>query len=185
MEIREESLQIAKQFKSNWVELAERLSQIETKKMFEEWGYESIETYGLKELRIKRPTLHKLLSSYYFLKKEEPKILEQRHEYEHFPQPDLVQVLSKAKESSHMSTDQYESFKDSMLEQELTKATAMKNLKEIDSSIGAKNETQRFQQTLGMVRRIASFLDEFEDVPENYFDALQEVEQFLQAKVQK
>ena len=182
MEIREQSLKIAKQFKSNWIELAEVISSIDSDTLFGEWGYDSLEDYCVKELHIKRPTLKKLLSSYFFLKREEPKMLEARSEYEHFPQPDVVDVLQRAHLSNNVSSEQYQSFKEGLLEQGVTKTTALKNLKEIDHTITGATETQRFKQTMGMVRRLGSFLDEFEDVPEKYIDVISEIELFIQSK---
>lgn len=182
MEIREQSLKIAQQFKSNWIELAEVISSIDSGTLFGEWGYDSLEDYCVKELHIKRPTLKKLLSSYFFLKLQEPKMLEARYEQEHFPQPDVVDILQRAHASNNVSEEQYESFKEGLLEQGVTKTTALKNLKEIDHTITGATETQRFKQTMGMVRRLSSFLDEFEDVPENYIDIISDIERFIQSK---
>ena len=68
-------LSSAKRFKSSWVELGEKLLEVQRRGLFREWGYDSFEDYCTREIRIKKPTAQKLTHAYRYLKKEEPELL--------------------------------------------------------------------------------------------------------------
>src|SRR4051812_43890779 len=74
--LREKTLETAKRHKASWIQLGQFLYTIYKDKHYKDWGFLTFETYVGKELHLKQTTAVKLLKSYYFLEKEEPKILE-------------------------------------------------------------------------------------------------------------
>ncbi len=66
-----EALNVARRFKTSWVELGGKLFEIRKKKLFEEWGFGKFDDYSQNEIKIKPRTAAKLTASYGFLKKEE------------------------------------------------------------------------------------------------------------------
>src|ERR1700752_2981475 len=72
--LREKVVEVAKKYKATWIELGQYLFTIYKDKLFKTWNYLSFETYCMKELGIKQLTASKLLKSYEFLEKEEPRI---------------------------------------------------------------------------------------------------------------
>ena len=84
-ELRVKTVEIAKKHKSSWIELGQHLFSIYKNKLFKEWGYQAFETYCRKELGIKETTASKLLKSYSFLEKEEPRIVKPEFPQEENP----------------------------------------------------------------------------------------------------
>jgi len=73
--VRLEALRRAQSFKRSWVELAETLTQIRSKRSYESWGYDDFYDYCSKELQIRRPTVDKLTLSYSTIKEHRPQVL--------------------------------------------------------------------------------------------------------------
>lgn len=72
--LREQTLECAKRHKASWIELGQYLYTIHKDKTYKTWGFLTFETYCRKELRIRETTAAKLLKSYFFLEKEEPRL---------------------------------------------------------------------------------------------------------------
>ena len=64
-------LDAVKRFKGNWLELGRFVSAVEKQGVFRDWGFATFDSYCTRELKLKRPTVVKLLNSFRFLKKEE------------------------------------------------------------------------------------------------------------------
>ena len=73
--LRYQVLQNVKDFKTSWIGLGQALYTVWKDKLYKEWGYNQFDTYTSKEIGIRKQTAMKLLKSYYFLEKEEPKYL--------------------------------------------------------------------------------------------------------------
>ncbi len=73
--LRYQVLQSVKDFKTSWISLGQALYTVWKDKLYKEWGYNQFDTYTSKEIGIRKQTALKLLKSYYFLEKEEPKYL--------------------------------------------------------------------------------------------------------------
>src|SRR3954453_16004646 len=69
-------LESARRFKASWVDLARHLVRVKGEGLFEEWGYGTFEAYCARELRIKKAPAKKLVMSYGFLERREPRALE-------------------------------------------------------------------------------------------------------------
>ena len=73
--LRHNILAALRQFRASWVELGRLLNDVALGGDFKEWGYDDFEVYCARELGLKRPTVQKLMVSYTYMKKHEPKRL--------------------------------------------------------------------------------------------------------------
>lgn len=73
---RADTLQKARAFKRTWIELAEALSRVSEKRLWERWGFPDFDAYCRKELHLRGSTVAKLLGSYRFLETSAPKVIE-------------------------------------------------------------------------------------------------------------
>ncbi len=114
-QVREEALSTAKQFKVGWTDLGRILYSIHKDKMYREWGYDSFETYVMKEMGIRKQTSLKLLRSYSFLESDEPKFLHkdsmEKKKPVNIPECDTVDVLRTAKKKKDLSAEDYNRLK--------------------------------------------------------------------------
>ena len=93
--LRYQVLQNVKDFKTSWIGLGQTLYTVWKDKLYKEWGYVQFDTYTSKEIGIRRATAMKLLKSYYFLEKEEPRYLRK----------DLSEDIAVAKVPSYETVD--------------------------------------------------------------------------------
>ncbi len=104
---RYEALEVARRFKTSWIELGGTLLKVRTKQLFKKWGYPSFESYCKDEIRIKPRTAAKLTASYSFLREEEPAVLKRDGVRRPIPEPDAVEVLRKAKQDDNVDENSY------------------------------------------------------------------------------
>ncbi|MBX3162218.1 MAG: hypothetical protein KF773_40010 [Deltaproteobacteria bacterium] len=101
---RADTLQKARAFKRTWLELAEALSAVNEKRLWEKWGFTDFDAYCRKELHLRGSTVAKLLGSYRFLESSAPKVIE-RARTDHFeaPIPSIatVEFVKKATEEGN------------------------------------------------------------------------------------
>jgi hypothetical protein len=109
---RHEVIVSARKFKSIWVELGALLIRVRKEQSYKEWGFETFDTYCLKELHIKRQTALKLTNGYAFLEKHERELLNKPPEER--PAFEVVEVLAKAEERGQLSDAEYKSIRDSI-----------------------------------------------------------------------
>lgn len=107
--LRESAREASKNFKNSWVSLGRVLYSIWRDKLYKDWGYQEFDTYVTKEVGIRKQTSLKLLRSYYFLEKEEPKYLQEEYAEEadpnQIPSYEAVDVLRLAKSKKLASQD--------------------------------------------------------------------------------
>jgi hypothetical protein len=100
--MRSDTLQKARAFKRTWLELAEALTQVQSKTSWQAWGYPDFDAYCRKELHLRSSTVAKLLGSYRFLETSAPRVIERARNTDHFesPIPSLpaVEFVQKATE---------------------------------------------------------------------------------------
>lgn len=115
-------LSTALQFKTNWVELGRHLYEVYKSEQFREWGYASFQKYCSQEIGIKQATADKLTTSYYYLEKHEPKVLNQYKAKERPEIPDFetVSCLAKIREDENVPEEKYEEFKEAAFEEGCT-----------------------------------------------------------------
>ena len=71
-----EAVRRAQGFRRSWVDLAEILVQVRSRKLYTKWGYDDFYTYAQDELTLKRATVDKLTISYSTLERHAPQVLE-------------------------------------------------------------------------------------------------------------
>ena len=116
--LRYQVLSTALAFKTNWLELGKHLYDVYKEEKFREWGFSSFEKYCSQEIGIKKKTAEKLTTSYYYLEKHEPKVLNQYQTKERAEMPDFetVNCLAKIREDEQISEEKYEEFKEAAFE---------------------------------------------------------------------
>ena len=114
-------LDAAKRFKTNWLELAKYLYQVQEQKIFKEWGYLTFDLFCAKEIGIKKQTALKLLRSYNFLACEEPHFLGPEslgaRTPAQLPGYESIDVLRMAKRNKDLKPEDYNQLKERTLEQ--------------------------------------------------------------------
>src|SRR3954451_15902599 len=99
--VRADTLQKARAFKRTWLELAEALSKVTEKKLWEGWGFSDFDAYCRKELHLRGSTVAKLLGSYRFLESSAQRVIERaRADHYEAPIPSIaaVEFVQKATE---------------------------------------------------------------------------------------
>ncbi|MCK9571733.1 MAG: hypothetical protein M0Q96_00415 [Candidatus Omnitrophica bacterium] len=125
-------LESAKSFKSSWIELGRCLYSAWKDKLYKEWGYSSFDIYAAKEIGIRKQTAMKLLKSYYFLEKEEPRYLKEEFMLEanpaSLPSYEAIDVLRQAKNKLTPDSADYASLKKGIFENGRQAIEAKKDL---------------------------------------------------------
>jgi hypothetical protein len=185
---RYEVLDKAKQFKSSWVELGEKLLLVNNKGRFREWGYQSFEEYCVQEIRIKRGTAEKLTMAYRFMEKEEPALLAPRQDSNQQlkPLPDYrsVDLLRKAKEEKGFSEEEYGDLRKSIIEEERSHPTVLKKFKEVAALREEPNPLAPVKASLSAARRLESTLRSLGEVPGQYLANLGELISHLEHELE-
>ena len=174
----------AKRFKSSWVELGEKLLQVSSKGRFKEWGYGSFEEYCVQEIRIKRGTAEKLTMAYHFMEKEEPALLNRREELKPLPDYRSVDLLRKAKDEKGFSEEEYGKLRKSVVEEERSHPTVLKQYKEVAALREEVNPLAPVKAALSAARRLDSALRGLSDPPAQYLEQLGEILAHLEAELE-
>lgn len=119
--LREKTLDAAKRHKASWIELGQYLFSIHKDKLYKAWGFLAFETYCKKELGIKETTAAKLLKSYLFLEKEEPKFLKPNFVQDEetaaaVPHYESVNMLRLAKQNQKITPENYATLRKSVID---------------------------------------------------------------------
>jgi len=141
--LRQKTMELARRHKASWIELGRHLYTVHKDKHFKAWGFLSFETYCQKELGIKQQTAAKLLKSYYFLEREEPRYVEPKFPETEAPKkiPDYesVNLLRLARENKKLTPQDFAQIRDSVL-------SAGKEPKEVRSQVKKILETRNPQE---------------------------------------
>jgi len=120
-ELRDKTLDVARRHKASWIELGQYLFSISKNKLFKEGGYLSFAAYCVKELKIREATASKLLKSYMFLEKEEPRMVKPEYMAEEEPKkiPDYesVNLLRLAKQNQHIPVQEFAELRHDVLDE--------------------------------------------------------------------
>ena len=173
-------LDTAKRFKSSWVELGEKLLEVQKGGLFRAWGYESFEDYCSREVRIKKPTAEKLTLAYRFLEKEEPELLARRTELKPLPDFRSVDLLRRAREEE-FGEDDYSQLRRTVLEEERGHPTVARHFREL-ASPRDDEAASALKSALAAARRLESALQRVPDLPE-LAEQVQELVMVLEAKI--
>lgn len=117
--LREKVRELARSHKASWIMLGQHLYTVHKDKFFKKWGFLSFEGYCSKELSLKSATASKLLKSYYFLEKEEPRMTHQAtYEGEtecRVPDYESVNLLRLAKEKEQLTPQDFAEIRESVI----------------------------------------------------------------------
>ena len=128
--LRQTVVSAARRFKSTWVELGKLLVRVRDEGLFEGWGFQSFEAYCSKELHIRKATAQKLVRSFGFLAKHDPKALEDEGLPQRAPAFEVVEVLADAEERGQLSPNEYQSIRESIWNPERSSAELKRELVE-------------------------------------------------------
>lgn len=157
-------LMAARRFKATWAEMGKLLVQVRNEAKFEEWGYDSFDTYVTKELHIRKSTADKLLKSFGFLQKFEPTVVEAPDLQERAPAFEVVEVLADAEARGQLTPSEYKSIRDTIWDAEKSTAELRRDLEERFPRPPPPEDLslRRFAQS---ARRLAKELGEANKVP--------------------
>lgn len=117
---RAELLKRTSRFRACWHELAEALSRCKAEGLYSQWGYASFEAYYRKELRLKASTVQRLVSSYGYLHRVAPEVLERDGVHEPIPSAESIDFLRRSDEAGaleEVSSELVEQVRIAVLEQ--------------------------------------------------------------------
>jgi hypothetical protein len=171
----------AKQFKSSWVELGEKLLEVQQKGLFRQWGYDSFEDYCSREVRIKQPTAQKLTLAYRYLEKEEPELLARRTELKPLPDYRSIDLLRQAKEDLALPEEEYANLRRTVLEEERSHPTVQKRFREVAGENPAADSQNSLRQALAAAHRLQNALPHLPELPAEFVDAVTRLVNWLEA----
>lgn len=160
--LRHNALQSAKSFKTSWVELGQSLYSVWKDKAYKEWGYAKFETYTAKEIGIRKQTALKLLKSYYFLEKEEPRLIEKDYvrtaETACMPTYEAVDVLRRASSNRDIDRTDYATIKKNVLERGRAAGEVKRDLTALIRQREELEPEEARRRRLALVKRLISLL---------------------------
>ncbi len=119
-ELRGKAAEVARRHKASWIELGQYLYSIQKNKMFKYWGYLEFDGYCAKELGIKPLTALKMVRSYQFLEREEPKVIELNstgsENLRKIPSFEAVNILRLARRNKQFTEKDLEDIREEVLE---------------------------------------------------------------------
>ena len=157
----------AKRFKSSWVELGKALTKVHHDGSWQEWGYQSFEGYCFRELRLRKSTVQKLVRSFSFLDKHEPKAMAQDDIVETAPPFEVIEVLADAEDRGALSAQEYRNIRDSIWNPEKPVNELKRDLVEQfpKEAPPARSNGQDLKRLASMARRLAEELSLSKKVP--------------------
>ncbi len=179
-------LDVARRFKSSWVELGQELLRVNREGLFRQWGYESFQEYCLREIRIKQPTAQKLTRAYHYLSREEPELLSRKAELKPLPDYRTIDLLREAREEQRFSNEQYAALRKAVLEEERSHPAVRKQFKEMaaaNRSDPLAEQTERCKAALAAARRLDNCLQPLQDLAGAFLGELSGLIALLQEQV--
>lgn len=162
--VRADTLQKARAFKRTWLELAEALSGVTEKKLWERWGFSDFDAYCRKELHLRGSTVAKLLGSYRFLETSAPKVIERaRTDHYEAPIPSIatVEFVEKATAAGHADAETLRTIHRSAFEEGLEKPMLAKKYGEIVFPVTNADKKEKLRSGIAAAaRRLSSLLAE-------------------------
>jgi len=156
----------ARQFKSSWVDLGEKLLKVKREGLFAEWGYQDFIDYCRKEVRIKQPTAQKLTMAYRYLEQKQPALLQQGADLHPLPDYRSVDLLRQAEEEQQLSQDEISQLRHAILSENRSFPTVRQRFNQASQSHRDDAERRRIalQAALSASRRLGSALEGIEDL---------------------
>jgi hypothetical protein len=159
-----EVLEVARRFKTSWVELGGKLYEVRRKKLYEQWGYGKFDEYCSQEIRIKPRTATKLTTSYAFLKNEEPSVLRRDGVVRPVPDIQVVDMLRRAREKEALPEREYSKIKE-MAFNDAPIADVRSQMKQHQPALPAPAKGQVIKNLLFQARKLADGLAAVPGIP--------------------
>jgi hypothetical protein len=163
--LRKKTAEAVKRHKASWVELGQFLYSIHHDKLFKSWGYLTFEAYVNKELRLKSATAGKLLKSYQFLEKEEPRFVKQAVSDEEedvakpVPHYESVNLLRLARQNKNITPAEFADIREAVLVKAQEPQEVRSQVKKIlAESIDEDSEEAARNRKKSKLRRLISLL---------------------------
>lgn len=179
-------LDVARRFKSSWVELGEELLRVNRDGLFRQWGYDSFQEYCNREIRIKQPTAQKLTRAYHYLAREEPELLARKAELKPLPDYRTIDLLREAREEQEFSGDQYAALRKAALDDERSHPAVRKQFKEMaaaNRSDPLAEHAGHCKTALAAARRLDNCLQPLGDLAGPFLNGLSGLIALLEAQV--
>ena len=175
-------LATAKDFKSSWVALGERLMQVKGGGTYREWGYSDFDEYCSREVRIKKQTAEKLTLAYRYMEKEEPQLVARQAELNPLPDYRSIDLLRQAKEEQNFSEDEYQELRQAVVEDNRSHPTILKRFKEVASAHddSPPDPAVALKKAISAARRLDGALGEVPQVPEEHRESLRRLAFYLE-----
>jgi hypothetical protein len=159
-----EVLEVARRFKTSWVELGGKLYEVRQKKLYQQWGYGQFDEYCNREIRIKPRTATKLTTSYAFLKNEEPAVLKRDGVVRPVPDVQVVEMLRRARKNEDLPEREYSKIKE-MAFNDVPLADVRTEMKQHLPAKGAPSKGQVIKRLLDQARQLADGLAAVPGIP--------------------
>lgn len=164
-ELRKKTLDAAKRHKASWIELGQFLYSIHKDKLYKGWGFLAFETYCKKELGLKDSTAAKLLKSYLFLEKEEPRLAaipnasSEEKIPDTIPSYESVNLLRLAKENKNIPTEDFAELRQSVIREAKEPKEVRAQMKKIIEEQNPRSEKEvRKTKRNAAIKRLVSTL---------------------------
>jgi len=175
-------IEAAQAFKSNWVTFGEYLTRVASEKIYLEWGYQSFEEYCRDEIRIKKNTAIKLTNAYFFATQTEPSIADSFVE-KGIPELDVVQFLHKTRLDDNCTDEIFNDLRERALDKGQTGPTLARHYRQMTAPAIDSARGQQLEQTVALTGKLLKRLQNESDIPEHFFDYLDEIVAFLTKRI--
>ncbi len=126
-------LDCAKNFKSSWISLGQHLFTVYQDKLYRDWGFLTFEAYCAKEVGVRQATAVKLLKSYSFLEKEEPRFVKREflddRQPDRIPGYEAVNALRLARQNEKITETEYKKLREDVFETSQEDAEVKKKIR--------------------------------------------------------
>lgn len=162
--LRQKTLDTARKHKASWIELGQMLFAVHKDKLFKNWGFLSFETYCVKELGMKGTTSSKLIKSYAFLEKEEPRVVEhstiEEEAPSRVPNLDSVHMLRLMKENQKLPPQDYAEVRESVITKAKDPVEVRAQVKRLlEENSDADPQEVRKQRRNAAIRRVITVIN--------------------------
>ncbi len=178
-------LKSARRFKSSWVELGEELHKVSRQHLYRDWGYACFEDYCSREVRIKKATALKLTRAYNYLARQEPQLLRDETRLSVLPDYRTIDLLRQAQLEQQVTGEQYQTLRNSALEQLRSRPTVLKQFREMTATKENPREqrVRHGKAALSAVRRLLGSLEPLTDLARVYAEPLRELHDLLEREL--
>ena len=170
-------LRAAKQFKSNWIELGQKLARVLEEKLFIDWGFATFDQYVKGELQLKHETALKLVRSFSLLRETRPALLVPERQHE-IPAMDVVDFLSRKRDETPKA--EWETFSEQALTEAWSPRTVSQKWRDLvgDERVAAPKRDageRAVFRARDLAERLQKSLTEIPGLDESVIEAAQQI----------